>query len=40
MEKLNWLKNFAGKLSAYAAKYGITDAEVKDMTDSVLYFAY
>jgi hypothetical protein len=35
-----WLKNFAAKLSAYAAKYNLTEEEVADMVKSALYFTY
>jgi hypothetical protein len=35
-----WLKNFANKISLYATKYGITAAEVSDMTASALHFSY
>ncbi|HUM52704.1 MAG TPA: hypothetical protein PK431_12855 [Chitinophagales bacterium] len=35
-----WLKNFAAKLSVYAAKYNLTEEEVADMVKSALYFTY
>jgi hypothetical protein len=35
-----WLKNFAAKLSIYAAKYNLTEEEVADMVKSALYFTY
>ncbi len=40
MGKQAWLKNFAGKLGTYAAKYNITAAEVTDMQNSVTLFDY
>ncbi len=38
--KMDWLKNFAGKIGNYAAKYNITPAEVTDMLNSLQYFIY
>ncbi len=35
-----WLKNFAAKLSKYAAKYGIVNTEVTDMVQSSAYITY
>ncbi|RFM29111.1 hypothetical protein [Deminuibacter soli] len=39
-DKDSWLKNFAAKLPAYAAKYGITADEVTDMQNSSAYYSY
>jgi hypothetical protein len=38
--KMDWLKNFAGKLGFYAAKYNISPAQVTDMLNSLPYFIY
>jgi hypothetical protein len=38
--KVIWLMNFSSKLGAYAAKYGISPAEVTDMVNAAVYFAY
>ena len=40
MGKFQWLQNFANKIGAYAAKYGITAAEVADMVAAALFYAY
>lgn len=40
LAKQLWLQNFAAKLPTYAAKYGITAAEVTDTTNGSDYFAY
>ena len=40
LERLEWLKNFAAKLPAYAGKYSIAAGEVTDMQDSSVYFGY
>ncbi len=36
----NWLTTFASKIGAYAAKYGITAAEVTYISEAAAYFAY
>jgi hypothetical protein len=38
--RVTWLQNFANKLSSYAAKYGITTAELGDMVAASLFYAY
>ena len=38
--KFQWLQNFANKVGNYAAKYGLTAAEVADMVAAALFFAY
>ena len=38
--KVIWLQNFSSKLNDYAAKYGISPAEVADMLASADFFAY
>ncbi len=38
--KVIWLQNFSSKLNDYAAKYGISPAEVADMVASADFFAY
>lgn len=39
-ERLSWLQNFSAKLGLYASKYGITTAEVTDMTTAAQYLSY
>lgn len=39
-EKAAWFKNFANKLSGYAAKYSISPVELADIIASEVYFDY
>ena len=40
IDRLAWLQNFAAKLPTYAAKYGITDAEITDMQNGAKNMAF